>query len=64
MQKAASRIEAASALSFQALLDRHINDYRSLFTRITLEMGDEAYADIPTDALLNRYTTGETNWTI
>ncbi|MGN0999803.1 MAG: glycosyl hydrolase family 95 catalytic domain-containing protein [Faecousia sp.] len=61
MEKAAKRIEEASAFSYEALLNRHMDDYRALFMRAALELGDEEYADIPTDELRERYVNGETN---
>lgn len=56
----AARVDAALALDYFELRARHIDDYRSLFTRVTLDLGGTD-PNIPTDQLLERYKAGEDN---
>ena len=50
----------ASALSFQKLYQRHLEDYRSLFNRVQLDLKGEL-PTLPTDKLLANYKTGTYN---
>jgi alpha-L-fucosidase 2 len=51
------QLEAAAAQSVEALRTRHIADYRTLFQRVALQLGDTAHAlrDLPTDRRLAAY---------
>ncbi len=48
------RVDAASATSFRALRSAHVTDYRRLFDRVTLDVG-QRMPDLPTDDLLRAY---------
>ena len=52
-----SIIEAASKRSCDELYKRHVRDYKSLFDRVSLSLG-ETRGDIPTDKLLEEYKEG------
>jgi alpha-L-fucosidase 2 len=49
---AASQVDAASRLDYAQLKDVHIADHRSLFDRVSLELGTTAQAERPTDVRL------------
>lgn len=51
-------LDNAERLGFDALRERHINDYRALFGRVSLNLYDE-FPDCPTDELLRRYKKGK-----
>ena len=44
---------------YELIKKRHIDDYYALFGRVSLNIGDQADADIPTDVLLEKYKNGE-----
>ncbi|MFF2370928.1 glycoside hydrolase N-terminal domain-containing protein [Agromyces sp. NPDC058110] len=48
-------VDAASDRWFDELLERHQDDYRSLFDRVGLDLGGARLPDIPTDELLAAY---------
>ncbi|WP_395242697.1 glycoside hydrolase N-terminal domain-containing protein [Agromyces sp. MMS24-K17] len=48
-------VDAASARTYDDLLERHQDDYRSLFDRVGLDLGGAELPDIPTDELLAAY---------
>jgi alpha-L-fucosidase 2 len=48
------RVDAASAKSYQALRSAHVADYRRLFDRVALDVG-QRMPDLPTDDLLRAY---------
>ena len=50
---------AASAKSWDELLARHEADYRSLFDRVSLELGETDVPEAMTDQLLEAYGKGE-----
>ena len=53
-----ARISAAADKSFGELYERHLSDYRQLYSRVTLTLGEED--DItPTDELLEKYKKGK-----
>ncbi len=41
-------LDAAAAWGYDALLQRHVADYRALFDRVSLDLGDAPETDIPT----------------
>lgn len=46
--------EAAKAIGYSALLERHLADYRAMYTRTAISLGGGA-EDIPTDKLVRTY---------
>ena len=52
-----SIIEEASKRSCDELYQRHVRDYKALFDRVSLTLG-ESRGDIPTDKLLEEYKAG------
>lgn len=52
-------IQAAMEQDYDKLRERHLQDYRSLYTKVQLELGDsENYDRIPTDILLSGASQG------
>ncbi|HEY1179281.1 MAG TPA: glycoside hydrolase family 95 protein [Phytomonospora sp.] len=51
-------LDAAEALGWDALRERHIADHRALFDRVALDIG-QSTPDVPTDRLLAAYTGGD-----
>ena len=51
-------LDEACARGYDALLERHKADYRSLMGRVTFEISAAGY-ELPTDELLARYAAGE-----
>jgi alpha-L-fucosidase 2 len=54
-----SRVTAAAGKSFSALRSAHVADYRNLFDRVTLDVGQQM-PNIPTDDLLRAYRDANT----
>ncbi|GAA2317883.1 hypothetical protein GCM10010149_82870 [Nonomuraea roseoviolacea subsp. roseoviolacea] len=57
--KVTEAVDAAAAQSYDALRAAHVADYRTLFDRVRLDLGQTA-PDIPTDRLRRAYTGGDT----
>lgn len=55
-----SRMQNASDRSYKELLDRHLEDYQKIFSRVELDLGD-SLPDVPTDVLLENYKNGDHN---
>jgi len=55
--KVAGMLESVLEQGYARVLERHLSDYRELFGRVDIDLGDES-AD-PTDELLTRYSKGE-----
>ena len=53
-----SAVDAAEALDYERLLSRHVADYRALFERVSLNIGDET-EQAYTDELLEAYRAGK-----
>jgi len=53
-----SQIDNASAKTYSQIKADHINDYKSLFNRLTLNLYEEK-PELPTDQLLANYKNGE-----
>ncbi|MYS91019.1 MULTISPECIES: glycosyl hydrolase family 95 catalytic domain-containing protein [Streptomyces] len=51
-------VDRASSRGYDSLRARHIADHRTLFARVTLDIGQSAPAEVPTDRLLASYTGG------
>jgi alpha-L-fucosidase 2 len=56
-ERISSQIEAASTKPFRVLLSDHVRDYRSLFDRLVLDIGQspDATSKLPTDERLTLY---------
>lgn len=54
-------MEAVEGMDFDALLEAHVSDYRSYYSRVSLKLGDEDYDTIPTDVRLQRINDGATD---
>ena len=54
------RINNAVNLGYDELKSRHIEDYKNLFDRVNLNLG-ELKLDKPTDEMLNEYKTNQSN---
>lgn len=52
-------IERAAAKGYDALREEHIADYRSLFARVRLDLGDSGRSSLPTDERLRLLRSGE-----
>lgn len=55
---AAAQLDRASAKTFESLKNDHLEDYRSFFSRVSLDLGASGATDLPTDERLKRYTEG------
>jgi alpha-L-fucosidase 2 len=55
-QRVTVTVDAASAKGWTELLDAHQRDYRELFDRVRLDIGQQP-VDVPTDELLRGYAT-------
>ncbi|OGV81516.1 MAG: hypothetical protein A3K19_17235 [Lentisphaerae bacterium RIFOXYB12_FULL_65_16] len=55
--RVAATLAAAAAKGYDTLRQRHVADYRGLFGRVALEIG-EGCSDLPTDELLRAYGEG------
>ncbi|HAV13752.1 MAG TPA: hypothetical protein DCX06_09745 [Opitutae bacterium] len=53
-----AKIEHASQLSYETLKSRHLEDHRSLFGRVAVNLNSEV-SDLPTHQLLEDYQAGE-----
>ncbi|MCQ2742031.1 MAG: glycoside hydrolase family 95 protein [Bacilli bacterium] len=51
------RIGLAEAKGYEALLERHLKDYQSLYGKVSLLLGPEE--DVPTNELLSNYKNGK-----
>jgi alpha-L-fucosidase 2 len=57
---AAKMVDRAAGHSFEELRDGHLSDYRALFRRCEIELGDDAEASkLPTDKRLERVKSGQ-----
>lgn len=53
-------LDAASSRTYAELRERHIKDYRALYSRMYLDLGGNAGdSEIPTDELLRKYRGGQ-----
>lgn len=58
LAQAEEQLSAARTRSYADLLRRHTADYRALFGRFDLQLGEDSASDLPTDERLERYETG------
>ncbi|MBN2166351.1 MAG: glycoside hydrolase family 95 protein [Marinilabiliaceae bacterium] len=56
---ALEQLDKVSALSYSELKQSHLDDYQSLFSRVSFDLGNNLYQHIPTDERLLRYSKGE-----
>lgn len=56
---AMKRMEDSKSKSYEILKQDHIEDYQSLFKRVSLDLGESNAPDLPTDERLLRYAEGE-----
>lgn len=59
--KVAERINKAAELGYAQLMKRHMEDFQNIFGRVTLDLGDNAKAELPTDQMVNDYKTNGRN---
>jgi alpha-L-fucosidase 2 len=52
---ARAHLDAASRFTYPQLYERHLNDYRSIFHRVSLDLGHSPAPQLPTDERLRRY---------
>ncbi|MGO4427587.1 glycoside hydrolase family 95 protein, partial [Streptomyces sp. MCAF7] len=55
--RAAAPLNAASDVPFTTLRKRHIDDYRRLFRRVTLDLGSTDAAKLPTDERVKNFAS-------
>lgn len=58
MPQALQLAEATTAYTADELLQRHVEDYQTIFGRVSLSLGDEEIPGVPTDKLLEAYSKG------
>jgi len=58
---AQKQLDAAFTKSYQALKEKHLKDYQSFFSRVTLNLGNDSLPNLPTDERLKRYKQGATD---
>lgn len=57
-EKVAGFLRAAKERSWEEIKEDHCRDHARYFSRVTLQMGEEAMDDLPTDQRLERYRKG------
>ncbi|MEO3926831.1 glycoside hydrolase N-terminal domain-containing protein [Micromonosporaceae bacterium B7E4] len=57
---ARTRLDAARNVGIDQLRGRHLADYRSLFNRVTIDLGRTSAADQPTDVRIAQHAGGST----
>jgi alpha-L-fucosidase 2 len=58
IQATLARLNAAAGRSFETLRDAHVRDYRALFDRVVLDLGEAQREGLPTDRRLRDYAQG------
>lgn len=56
---AASQLKAVVNKNYPELLARHLTDYQKYYKRVSLSLGANTQADLPTDERLRHYSKGE-----
>ena len=56
---AAKQLDKAMSKSYGQLLKAHISDYQKYFNRVSLDLGESAAPELPTDDRLKRYAAGQ-----
>ncbi|MFE9858154.1 glycoside hydrolase N-terminal domain-containing protein [Streptomyces sp. NPDC005780] len=54
-RKVTAAVDTAAAASYESVRAAHVNDHRTLFDRVALDIGQDL-PDVPTDRLLSSYT--------
>ena len=54
-QMADARLRHITSLSYNDLLNRHINDYQAIYNRVKLSLGNNGEDNRPTDVILKEY---------
>jgi len=49
LARSKSAVDAAAARTYSELRRRHLDDYRALFSRVRLKLGEDVAAEVPTD---------------
>lgn len=57
-RKVTAAVDTAAAASYESVRAAHVNDHRTLFDRVALDIGQDL-TDLPTDRLLSSYTGSE-----
>lgn len=52
---ATRHLDRANNYSYETLLERHVSDHQALYRRVTLDLGANEAANLPTDERLHRY---------
>jgi alpha-L-fucosidase 2 len=60
-QQAVQHLLAVAQKTYGELKKAHLDDYRSLFERVSIDLGTDSSAHRPTDVHLKRYTTARGN---
>lgn len=55
----AETLRDACSVKYDEALERHIRDHRSYYDRVTLSVGEDGRADVPTDRRLEEFAGGE-----
>lgn len=55
------QVEAAIAKGYERLKDEHIADYRSLYARVSIDLGHTSSDELPTDVRMKRFRAGRTD---
>jgi alpha-L-fucosidase 2 len=58
VQIATVQLNQASTLHFDALYERHVQDFGAYFDRVAIDLGDDPVPGMATDERLRRYTDG------
>ncbi|WP_054025246.1 glycosyl hydrolase family 95 catalytic domain-containing protein [Bacillus sp. FJAT-28004] len=53
------QVEAAIAKGYERLKEDHIADYRDLYARVAIDLGDTASAKLPTDERMKHFRNGQ-----
>jgi alpha-L-fucosidase 2 len=58
LKKCREILARAGKFAYDELKARHVAEHRAMFDRVSLELGEDRFADLPTDARLERLKTG------
>ncbi len=57
-RRAEAAVESAAQESYATLLARHMEDYQALFSKATLDLGDQEDRNLPAEELIRAYRSG------
>ena len=63
-EQSKDRLHQAMALGYQALKAQHEREYHKYYHRVTLDLGPDYYADVPTDKRIERFATRTDNYLV